>query len=85
MFLASPGNRPGEANESAPATLATIFLERLPLGALVVRLITRDPIGISGDEYLCVASSYTIVEHISVADSGGAQGARPPLWERLNM
>ena len=38
-----------------PATLATIFLERPSLGSLVVRLITGDPIGISGDEYLCVA------------------------------
>ena len=38
-----------------PATLATIFLERPSLGSLVVRFITRDPIGISGDEYLCVA------------------------------
>ena len=38
-----------------PATLATIFLERPSLGSLVVRLITGDPIGISGVKYLCVA------------------------------
>ena len=38
-----------------PATLATIFLEHPSLGSLVVRLITGDPIGISGVKYLCVA------------------------------
>ena len=38
-----------------PATIATIFLERPSLGSLVVRLITGDPIGISGVTYLCVA------------------------------
>ena len=35
--------------------IATIFLARPPLGSLVVRLITGDPIGISGVTYLCVA------------------------------
>ena len=35
--------------------IATTFLARPPVGALVVRLITRDPIGISGVKYLCVA------------------------------
>ena len=44
-----------------PAKLATIFLERPSLGSLVVRLITRDPIGISGDEYLCVAIRSLII------------------------
>ena len=38
-----------------PATIATTFLERPPLGSLVVRLIAGDPIGISGVKYLCVA------------------------------
>ena len=37
-----------------PAMIATIFLARPSVGALVVRLITRDPIGISGVKYLCV-------------------------------
>ena len=38
-----------------PATIATFFLERPPLGSLVVRLFTGDPIGISGVTYICVA------------------------------
>ena len=38
-----------------PATIATIFLARPPLGSLVVRLITGGPIGISGVTHLCVA------------------------------
>ena len=38
-----------------PATVSTFFLARPPLGSLVVRLITGDPIGILGVTYLCVA------------------------------
>ena len=38
-----------------PAMIATLFLECPPLGSLVVRLVTGDPIGISGVKHLCVA------------------------------
>ena len=62
-----------------------IFLERPSLGSLVVRLITRDPIGISGDEYLCVAIRSLIIlalivhtrENQSEAHLSGRNYGRP--------
>ena len=38
----------GIVGKGVQCSIATIFLARPPVGALVVRLITRDPIGISG-------------------------------------
>ena len=57
------------------STIATIFLARQPLGSLVVRLITGDPIGISGVTYLCVAIRSLSIVSAKIHAIGGACGS----------